>query len=32
MIGRMGLRGVRGEKIEAEGIDDEEDGAFVGRR
>ena len=24
--------GVRGEKIEAERIDDEEDGAFVGRR
>ena len=32
MKGGMGLWWVRGYKIEAEGIDDEEDGAFVGRR
>ena len=32
VVGGMGLRRVRGEKIEAEGIDDEEDGAFVGGR
>jgi len=32
MVGGMRLRWVRGEKIEAEGIDDEEDGAFVGGR
>ena len=30
MVGGMGLRWVRGEKVEAEGIDEEEDGAFVG--
>jgi hypothetical protein len=32
MVGRMGLWWVWGKKIEAEGIDDEEDCAFVGRR
>ena len=31
MVWRMGFRRVRGEKVEAERVDDEKDGAFVGR-
>jgi hypothetical protein len=31
VIGRMRLRWMRGDKVETERIDDEEDGAFVGR-
>jgi len=29
VVGRVGLGRMRGEKVEAEGVDDEEDGAFV---
>jgi len=32
IVGRMGLWWVRGQKIDAEGIDEEEDGGFVGGR
>jgi hypothetical protein len=31
MVWRMRFRWVRGEKVEAERVDEEEDGAFVGR-
>ena len=32
VVGEMGLWWMRGKKIEAERIDDEEDSAFVGQR
>jgi hypothetical protein len=31
MVWRMRFRWVRGEKVESEGVDDEDDGTFVGR-